>query len=124
VAPSGLAVAADPLERSIARLLTAGTYSSVAILAVGTAVMLASGIQPLGGGPRFDVRQIVDDLAHLRSTGFLWLGLVAVIAMPAIRVLVSLVGYLRGGERQMALIAFLVLAVIALSVGLAIGLDA
>jgi uncharacterized membrane protein len=124
VAPSGLAVAADPLERSIARLLTAGTYSSVAILSVGTAVMLSSGIQPLGGGPGFDVRQIVDDLAHLRSTGFLWLGLVAVIAMPAIRVLVSLVGYLRGGERQMALIAFLVLAVIALSVGLAIGLDA
>jgi uncharacterized membrane protein len=124
VAPSGIAIAADPLERSIARLLTAGTYSSVAILAVGTALMLASGIQPLAGGPPFDVRQIVDDLAHLRSTGFLWLGLVAVIATPAIRVVVSLVGYLRDGERQMALIAFLVLAVIALSVGLAIGLDA
>jgi uncharacterized membrane protein len=124
VAPSGIAIAADPLERSIARLLTAGTYSSVAILAAGTALMLASGIQPLAGGPPFDVRQIVDDLAHLKSTGFLWLGLVAVMATPAIRVVVSLVGYLRGGERQMALIAFLVLAVIALSVGLAIGLDA
>jgi uncharacterized membrane protein len=124
VASADIAVAADPLERAIARLLTGGTYGSVAVLAVGTAMMLAGGVEPLGGGPRFDLGQIGDDLVHLRASGFLWLGLVAVVATPAIRVVASLVGYLRGGERAMALIAALILGVIALSVGLAIGLDA
>ena len=124
VAPADVAIAAEPLERAIARLLTAGTYGSVAVLAVGTAMMLASGIEPLGGGPRFDLGQIGDDLVHIRAAGFLWLGLVVVVATPATRVVASLVGYLRGGERLMAVIAALILAVIALSVGLAIGLDA
>jgi len=36
----------------------------------------------------------------------------------------SLIGYLRRGERLMALIAVLILAVIALSVGLSIELEA
>ncbi len=122
VASANVAVA-DPLERAIARVLTVGTYVSVAVLAVGTAMMLASGVQPLSGGPRFDLGQIGDDLVHLRATGFLWLGLVAVVATPASRVVASLVGYLRDGERLMATIAVLILAVIVLSVGLAIGLE-
>jgi uncharacterized membrane protein len=96
---------------------------SVAVLAVGIVMMLVSGVQPLGGGPRFDLGQIGDDLLHLRAVGFLWLGLVAVIATPAVRVAASLVGYLRGGERTMAIIAALILAVIVVSVGLAIGLE-
>ena len=122
VASANVAVA-DPLERAIARVLTVGTYVSVAVLAVGTAMMLATGVQPLSGGPRFDLGQIGDDLVHLRATGFLWLGLVAVVATPASRVVASLVGYLRDGERLMATIAVLILAVIVLSVGLAIGLE-
>jgi uncharacterized membrane protein len=122
VASADVAVA-DPLERAIARVLTIGTYVSVAVLAVGTAMMLASGVEPLGGGPRFDPGQVGDDLVHLRATGFLWLGLVAVVATPASRVVASLVGYLHDGERLMAVVAVLILAVIALSVGLAIGLE-
>jgi uncharacterized membrane protein len=122
VASAKVAVA-EPLERAIARLLTAGTYVSVAVLAVGTSMMLVGGIQPLSGGPRFDLGLVGDDLVHLRATGFLWLGLVAVIATPAGRVAASLVGYLRGGERLMSAIAVLILAVIVLSVGLAIGLE-
>ena len=122
VASADVAVA-GPLERGIARVLTVGTYVSVAVLGVGTAMMLASGVQPLSGGPRFDLGQIGDDLVHLRATGFLWLGLVAVVATPASRVVASLVGYLRDGERLMVVVAVLILAVIALSVGLAIGLE-
>ena len=120
---SANAAVAEPLERAIARLLTGGTYVSVAVLAVGTAMMLASGVQPLGAAPRFDLGQVGDDLLHLRAAGFLWLGLVAVIATPASRVAASLVGYLRGGEPRMAIVAALILAVIVLSVGLAIGLE-
>jgi uncharacterized membrane protein len=122
VASADVAVA-DPLERAIARVLTVGTYVSVAVLAVGTAMMLASGVQPLEGGPRFDLGQVGDDLVHLRATGFLWLGLIAVVATPASRVVASLVGYLRDGERLMAVVAVLILAVIAVSVSLAIGLE-
>ena len=122
VASANVAVA-DPLERAIARVLTIGTYVSVAVLAVGTAMMLASGVQPLAGGPRFDLGQVGDDLVHLRASGFLWLGLVAVVATPASRVVASLVGYLHDGERLMAVVAVLILAVIALSVSLAIGLE-
>jgi uncharacterized membrane protein len=121
--PAAVAIAADPLERTIARLLTAGTYASVAVLAVGTAIMIASGVQPLGSGPGFDLGRIGDDLVHLRAAGFLSLGLISVVATPASRVVASLIGYLRGGERLMAVIAALILAVIALSVGLAIGLE-
>jgi uncharacterized membrane protein len=117
------APAGPDLERIVARLLTAGTYVSVAILAVGTVLMVAGGVQPLSGWTPFDLNQLGDDLAHLRPAGFLWLGLAAVIATPAGRVGASLAGYLRGGERLMALIAVLVLAVIVLSVGLATTLE-
>ena len=114
----------DDLERSIARLLTYGTYASVALLAVGAVLMFAAGLDPLGGGPAFDPALIVDDVVHLRPAGFIWLGLIAVVGTPAARVVASLVGYLRRGERLMILVAVLILVVISLSVGLARGLEA
>jgi uncharacterized membrane protein len=104
------------LERSIARLLTIGTYASIALLVVGVGLMLAWGIGPRSGGPAFDPRAVVADLTAFRPAGFLWLGLVAVVATPAARVVASLVGYARRGERLMVLVAVLILVVIALSV--------
>jgi uncharacterized membrane protein len=86
------------LERSIARLLTIGTYGSVALLAIGVVVMLARGIAPLAGGPRFTPGLVVDDVAHLRPTGFIWLGLLAVIATPSARVIALSVVLARGLE--------------------------
>jgi uncharacterized membrane protein len=111
------------LDRTIARLLTIGTYASVALLAVGAALMLAAGISPVAGAPRFAPELIADDLVHLRPQGFLSLGLVCVVATPAARVVASLMGYLRSGERSMAIVAALILAVIGLSVALARGLE-
>jgi uncharacterized membrane protein len=121
-APAPTGPAAD-LERSIARLLTIGTYASVALLVVGVVLMLASGIGPRSGGPAFDPTTLVPDLLALRPAGFLWLGLVVVVATPAARVLASLVGYVRRGERSMTIVAALILVVIALSVALARGLE-
>lgn len=112
----------DDLDRTIARLLTIGTYGSVALLAVGVLLMIATRITPLGGGPRFEPSILVDDLVHLRAQGFIWLGLVCVVATPSARVIASLVGYIRGGERSMATVAVLILVVIGLSVALARGL--
>jgi uncharacterized membrane protein len=109
------------VERIVARLLGIGTYGSVALLAIGTALMLVSGVQPLSAAPSFDPTRLADDVLHLRAAGFLWLGLIAVVATPAGRVLASLIGYARRGERLMAVVAALILAVIALSVALARG---
>jgi uncharacterized membrane protein len=117
-------IAVDDLERVIARLLTVGTYGSVVVLAVGTLLMLIGGVEPLAGGPRFDLSQLGDDLVHLRVAGLLWLGLLAVVATPAGRVVAALVGFLRRGERLMAVIAVIILAVIALSIVLANGMGA
>ena len=117
-ASGAAADAADGLEQVIARLLTIGTYGSVAILALGTATMLVSGVQPLAGWTPFDPTRLGEDLGHLRPAGIIWLGLVAVVATPASRVVASLIGYLRQGERSMAVVAGLILAVIVLSVAL------
>ena len=111
---------ADPrLERSIARLLTGGTYISIALLAIGFGLMLVNGISPLSPAPPFDAGQIPADILALRPTGFLWLGLIVVVATPASRVLAALIGYQRSGERRMAIVAAAILAVIAISVVIA-----
>jgi uncharacterized membrane protein len=112
------------LDRSIARLLTVGTYGSVTLLGVGVVLMLAAGIAPLAGGPRFELDLLVDDLVHLRPAGFLWLGIVAVIATPSARVVASLIAFARNGERRMAIVAALILAIIVLSVALGLGTEA
>lgn len=116
---------ADPsagLEHTIARLLTIGTYISIAFLVIGLGLMLANGL-----GPRddqaFDPGRLVSDIVALRPAGFLWLGLIFVVATPAARVGAALVGYLRRGEPRMAIVAILILLVIALSVALAVGLE-
>jgi uncharacterized membrane protein len=111
------------LDRSIARLLTIGTYVSIALLVVGVGLMLGTGIAPRSGGPAFDPWSLGSDLVALRPAGFLWLGLVAVVATPAARVVAALVGYARRGERDMMLIAGLILVVIGLSVTLATALE-
>ena len=112
------------LERSIARLLTVGTYLSIALLAVGFALMLAAGISPLATAPAFDLRSIPEHIAALDPLGFLWLGLIVVVATPSARVAAALIGYARAGDRRMALVAVAVLVVIGLSVALASSIEA
>jgi uncharacterized membrane protein len=108
----------DGLDQAIARLLTTGTYLSIALLAIGVVLMAVAGLAPRGG-PAFDPARLVADLVALRPEGFLWLGLIAAIATPSARVAASLVGYLRRGERRMAAVSLLILGVIVLSVVLA-----
>ena len=111
------------LELAIARLLNLGTLTSVLLLAIGVGLMLAAGRSPLDAGfPPFDLARIPSDVAALRPEGFLWLGLVAVIATPTSRVIAALIGFVTGDERQMALISVGVLAIIA--IGVVLSLDA
>jgi uncharacterized membrane protein len=113
----------DGLDHSIARLLSIGTFASVALLAIGVVLMMLTRISPLAGAPPFQPALIVEDVLGLRPAGFLWLGLIAAIATPTARVIASLVGYLRSGERSMAIVAALILLVLLVSVALGIGLE-
>lgn len=110
------------LDRSIARLLTIGTYLSVGLLAIGVGLMVVRGIPPLGPVPPFEPSRIPAEIAALQPIGFLWLGLIVTLATPLARVVASLFGFLAGGERRMVLISVAILVVIA--VGVVLGLAA
>ena len=104
------------LERSIGRILTIGTWISIALLAIGFVLLLANGLGPRSTDPGFDLSRLASDLLALRPEGAIWLGLALVIATPAARVAAALLGYARRGERAMAVVAVLILVVIAASV--------
>jgi uncharacterized membrane protein len=58
-------------------------------------------------------------LTRLDPAGFLWLGLLAVIATPVSRVLLAGFAYLRDGDWSMVGIALAILAIIAVGVATA-----
>jgi uncharacterized membrane protein len=103
-------------ERRIGRLLIALTYVSVALLVIGVALLLAAGVSPLAGGPALDLATLGAQVLALVPAGFLWLGLVAVIATPISRVLAAAVAYGRAGDWSMVGIAVGILGIIAVGV--------
>ena len=107
-------------ERTIGRLLIGLTYVATALLLVGVLLMLASGISPLSGGPRLDLASLPIDLATLTPAGFLWLGLLAVIATPIARVVAAAIAYARAGDRGMVGVALAILVVIGIAIGSAV----
>jgi len=107
-------------ERVAGRLLIVVTYLSVVLLAIGLVLMLASGISPLDGGPPLDLGTLGEQLRTLDPAAFLWVGLLAVIAAPIGRVLVSGVNYARAGDRLMVAVSVGILAVIAVGVATAL----
>ena len=113
---SGVVARAAGLEGRIARILRVGTYGAVTLIAIGVVALLAAGRSPLDAPPELDPGRLLGDLAALKPEAFLWLGLIAVLATPAARVAVSVVGFWRAGDRAMATIAILVLLVILLGV--------
>ena len=107
-------------ERLIGRLLSGVAYLSVALLLVGVVLLIAAGISPTSGGPSMDPSRLVPDLVGLKPAGFLWLGLLAVIAAPITRVTVALLAYARDEDWQMVAVSSAILLVIAVAVGSAI----
>jgi uncharacterized membrane protein len=104
------------LDQTIGRLLTIGTNIAVLLLAVGCVLLFAGQLDPMAGGPPLEPGLIVDDITHLRPAGFMWLGLLALLATPILRVVVSLIGFERRGERTMVIVSSLILVVLAASV--------
>ena len=107
-------------DRTIGRLLIAVTYVAGLLLLIGVLLMVATGTSPLSGGPALDLTSIVADLVSLQPAGFLWLGLLTVIATPISRVIAAAVGFGLAGDRRMVGVAVGILIVIALSIATAL----
>lgn len=117
------AASAD-VEAVIARLLLGGTLIGIALLAVGVTLMATNGISPESSSfPRFDAGLVIGDLVALRPEGFLWAGIVILIATPIARVVGELVTFSVRGDRVMAAVALAILGVVALSVAAALILE-
>ena len=114
--------APNSLEAALAHVLQVGTYASIGLVALGSLLLLASGGSAVAGGPPLSIDALVADVTALRPAGFLWLGILGVISTPGLRVLRALIGFWRRGERNMAAVAILVLAVI--GVGILVGVMA
>ena len=113
---------ASRLERKGGLVLAVGSAVSVGLLTLGIVAMGASQIGPLDRPfPRFDLGRVPADLAAIEPAGFLWLGLLAVILTPSVRVAASLVAFAASGERRMTAVALIVLAIICLSAILGAG---
>jgi Protein of unknown function (DUF1634) len=93
----------DRLNNRLARLLVLGTWTSCGFILIGTA------LPALGASPRFV------------STDFVLTGIVLLIALPPVRVATMAVWFLFNDDRDFALIAALVLAIIVASTLLGVG---
>ncbi len=108
------------IERRIARILSIGTGFAVGLLAIGVGLLLLAGRSPTDPSwPALDPGRLPADLLALRPEGFLWLGLVATLATPLLRVAASVLGFRANGELRMAALGVAVLLVIALAVATA-----
>jgi len=115
--PRAGAASAAAIEVRIARLLTVGTRLGIALLAIGSLLLVAAGISPLAEDwPPLDVASLPADLLGLRPEGFLWLGLVVTISTPLLRVMTATLGFARAGEQRMVLLGVAVLVVIVLAI--------
>jgi uncharacterized membrane protein len=117
------------LESLISSLLRAGVAISLALTVTGTVVSfvhhpdyarsaeaLARLTRP-GMAPR-DLREVAAGLAALRGQALVMLGLLVLMATPVFRVAVSLVSFLRSGDRAFALLTSAVLVLLLLSLAL------
>lgn len=107
-------------ERRLGRLMIVLTYVAVGFLAVGVILMVRAEVSPMAEAPPFDPRQVWSDLLTLQPDGYLWTGLLIVIVTPISRVAGAAVGYVQRREPIMALVSVAILAVIAISLALAI----
>jgi uncharacterized membrane protein len=115
--PAAVPAPVPSIEARVARLLTLGTRLAIGLLAVGSLLLVANGISPLAEDwPPLDVTAIPADIAALEPAGFLWLGLLATIATPLLRVGAATLGFAAAGERRMVAFGIAVLVVIALAV--------
>jgi uncharacterized membrane protein len=114
----------DVVELAIARLLLAGTLAGMSLLAAGVTLMAINGLEPNAEAfPAFDPSAIVGDLLALRPEGFLWAGILVIVATPIARVTGELIAFARRRDRLMTAIAAGILVVVILSVLVAVAAE-
>lgn len=104
-------------------VLRGGVMTAAAIVAVGAIVYLAKygAVQPryqVFNGEPADLRAvagIVADAAHGSGRGLIQLGLIVLIATPVVRVLCSIVGFFREGDRFYVFVTLVVLGLLTYS---------
>ena len=104
------------IEGRIARLLSRGSLVAVGLLSFGIVLMIGRGLSPLDVPPALALGRLVDDLVTLHPAGYLWLGAIAVLSLPILRLALAVVAYWAAGERTRAAIGVATLAVIAAGV--------
>lgn len=105
------------LDVRLGRILSVGTLAGASALAIGVALMMASGISPLDATyPALDPGGLLGGLVAFEPAAWLWLGIVVVVATPILRVVGALVGFAGGGETAMVGVALAILVVVAVGV--------
>ncbi len=111
------AATTNAIDARIARLLRAGTRLGVALLAVGSILLVAAGGSPLAASwAPFDLAALPAGLVALQPEAYLWLGLLVTISTPLLRVGAATLAFARAGELRMVVLGVAVLVVIALAV--------
>jgi uncharacterized membrane protein len=102
------------LNRIVSWVLLLGLASALVLMCLGAILGLLSptSLVPHTTAPR----DLLNGLLHGAPVAFMSLGLMILLATPAMRVLVLLLGYLQRRRWLFAAIALLVLAVLAVSV--------
>jgi uncharacterized membrane protein len=110
------------LDRRIGLVLAVATLASMALVVFGVTAMAVSGVEPLTRGyPALAWDRLGPGVLGLDPDAVLWLGLIAVILTPTVRVAASFVGFAAAGERRQAGIALVVFAIMILGVALGHG---
>ena len=116
--------ASAEVELVIGRVLLSGAMAGIALVVVGVALMAINGIDPMSATfPRFDLSRVLPDIIALRAEGYLWAGILVLIATPIARVVGEFVTFAVRRDRIMMGVAAAVLAVVALSVMSALVLE-
>jgi uncharacterized membrane protein len=108
------------IEARLGRLLFRGSLVAVGLLSIGIVLMVVGGVSPLDVPPNLALDRLVNDIVTLHPAGYVWLGAIAVLSLPILRLLVAVVAFWGTGERNQAVIGVATLAVIA--TGIILGL--
>jgi uncharacterized membrane protein len=107
-----------PLYAAAGRSLAWGFRVSMALLAIGLLLsLLQDEPLPEQAEPLPEVLALVRDG---EGAGFVDLGIIAIVLTPVATVLVLALGFLKRGDRSYALVTFVVLAILGVSVGISL----
>jgi uncharacterized membrane protein len=112
--------ARHPLEHWVHRTLTGGVVVSGVLLLLGLVLTLAHD-EPRPAGPPPGLGAVLRGVAHGEGLALIYLGLLALVATPVLRVAVLALGWLVLGPRWLAGVALVVLGLLVVGIVLGTG---